>query len=360
MIFTFEDNKTLKIQDLEPSPIGDTFLDFLTLDLSAWVENIKAVLGKMTAKNEWKREDIQTFKEEFEGFTSHFHPYFKAYEGIGEQSFYMIEQAIIKAEMAKTKELKGNKADLGAINEANTHIKNMLYIEASNIMQIVTEELRKLRIYQSIFKEASQKCLDIDSPIQGENAIDRLYNYGYEKLEPDYTEFEEDIYTRLAPSEELLRRVQQKYRIIEQEGKKIIVEVWEAVDIYPVCYQEFYKLVLGNACIKKCNNCGMYFLPHNRIDTSYCEREYQESGKTCRDIGAVTIYKEKIKASPVLTVYNKAYQSKYAKIKLKKSKKERVQAKADFQEWSKEAQFMKEKALSNKISLEEFTEWLKK
>lgn len=55
-------------------------------------------------------------------------------------------------------------------------------------------------------------------------------------------------------------------------------------NIYGILYITLFQLVLNNKyLIKKCKNCGKYFITDNpRIN--YCDNIFQES-QTCKDIG---------------------------------------------------------------------------
>ena len=46
--------------------------------------------------------------------------------------------------------------------------------------------------------------------------------------------------------------------------------------------------------IRKCQNCGSYFFPSNLKETKYCNEEFEDTGKTCRQIGKELTYKIQI------------------------------------------------------------------
>lgn len=64
--------------------------------------------------------------------------------------------------------------------------------------------------------------------------------------------------------------------------------------------------------IKKCENCGKYFIPASRSDEIYCNNVYNpESGKTCKDIG----YEVKLSKDAFKSAYRTAYKTQRARIK---------------------------------------------
>lgn len=60
--------------------------------------------------------------------------------------------------------------------------------------------------------------------------------------------------------------------------------------------------------IRKCRNCGLYFVPRNRTDEIYCDH-VQGNGKTCKEMG----YEIKIKDNAVISEYRKIYKTQNAR-----------------------------------------------
>ena len=61
--------------------------------------------------------------------------------------------------------------------------------------------------------------------------------------------------------------------------------------------------------IKKCKNCGKYFISENRISSVYCNRIF-ENNKTCREVGAINAYNEKLKKDEVNLLYRRTLSAK--------------------------------------------------
>jgi hypothetical protein len=70
-------------------------------------------------------------------------------------------------------------------------------------------------------------------------------------------------------------------------------------------------------------------------------------------MGALRLWDKKKAESPVLKAYSKAYKKRFAWIRYRRITQEAFYA------WSKEAQAMRDKALSREITLEEFKAWLR-
>jgi len=137
----------------------------------------------------------------------------------------------------------------------------------------------------------------------------------------------------------------------------IMFEYYQS-DIEGLCYLEFMKLIKKGIFIRKCNNCKKYFINTGRADTLYCDRIINADGKTCRDVGAMNQYREKVSNDPIMEIYQKYYKKNYARVKYKSESKK--MSKTDFEKWSTQAMVMRDKAKVGEITFERFKEWLEK
>ena len=61
---------------------------------------------------------------------------------------------------------------------------------------------------------------------------------------------------------------------------------------------ELHAVIQNNIIIKKCANCGKLFVP-DKTDQIYCNNLYKDTGKTCKEIGALNKRKEKVENSKI-------------------------------------------------------------
>lgn len=105
--------------------------------------------------------------------------------------------------------------------------------------------------------------------------------------------------------------------------------------------------------IKKCENCGKYFIPISRSDEIYCDNIFDnETGKTCKEIG----YEIKLSKDAYRTAYRTAYKTQRARIKYNSHISDYEQK--HFKPWDIAAK----EALNNfqsKDDIEGFKDWLK-
>ncbi len=154
-------------------------------------------------------------------------------------------------------------------------------------------------------------------------------------------------------------------KIIEIIKEKHIVaeEVYELQNTEEQIRFELFKVIQNNFTINKCENCGRLFIPitssknpnqKGRNDQKYCNNLYLDTGKTCKEIGAIYKQKEKVENSVILQEYNREYKRMhglhYNHTKEFKEKK--------FKEWSKKARELRDSYTDEQI--EDFKSELKK
>lgn len=139
-------------------------------------------------------------------------------------------------------------------------------------------------------------------------------------------------------------------------------EVYELQNTEEQIRFELFKVIQNNFTINKCENCGRLFIPitssknpnqKGRNDQKYCNNLYLDTGKTCREIGAMNKRKDKVKNSLILQEYNREYKRihglHYNHPKKYKEKK--------FKDWSKKARQLRDSCTDEQI--EDFKSQLK-
>ena len=98
--------------------------------------------------------------------------------------------------------------------------------------------------------------------------------------------------------------------ILNDLKKKKNLLYLKAYDIINI--QDFFNVYLdyfinNSFVLRKCRNCGKYFIPSSRSDSKYCDNvSPQNPSKTCRDIGSKLFYKDKRDSNPVTKAYSTA------------------------------------------------------
>ena len=134
-----------------------------------------------------------------------------------------------------------------------------------------------------------------------------------------------------------------------------MIDTHQSNDLSAICYAVLEELVkTSNNPIKRCQNCGMYFIPNSRLDEIYCDYP-KPDGKTCRDKGAFQAYNERLKQNKALAEYRRLYQLKSMAVGRNKDNK---QMKKDFEKWKKDAKDRVNKLKHGVLTEDEVYEWL--
>ena len=134
-----------------------------------------------------------------------------------------------------------------------------------------------------------------------------------------------------------------------------MIDTHQSDDLSAICYAVLEELVkTTNNPIKKCQNCGMYFIPNSRLDEIYCDYP-KANDKTCREQGAVQAYNERLKQNKALAEYRRLYQLKSMAVGRNKDNK---QMKKDFDKWKKDAKDRVNKLKHGVLTEDEVYEWL--
>lgn len=128
----------------------------------------------------------------------------------------------------------------------------------------------------------------------------------------------------------------------------------ECTDIIQTLLIEFIEIANLNIEIKKCRNCGKFFVPDNRSDEIYCSNIF-ENGKTCKEIGHFKVQQKLIHENDNLRIYRNVYQ----KLLLRTRRNpENIQYARDFEFFKEDNNKWKENISKGLASEEEYIEWL--
>lgn len=117
---------------------------------------------------------------------------------------------------------------------------------------------------------------------------------------------------------------------------------------------EVYGMTQAEKRIKRCKNCGRYFVI-DKGNVEYCDRIAAGETKPCSEIGKSRTYEQKIaKGGTAMALYRKAYKTHFARIRSGTMTKEQ------FDIWKGEATVKRLFVESGDMSLDEYAGWLKK
>lgn len=111
--------------------------------------------------------------------------------------------------------------------------------------------------------------------------------------------------------------------------------------------------------IKKCQNCGKYFIPTSKESEIYCDIIYYEKEKSCRIKGAAETFKKNIGEVDAYKLYKKTYQR--ILMQMQRGKINPYSEKATyFTQWKQQAQLYLKRYKKGKLSESDLNEWMQK
>lgn len=137
--------------------------------------------------------------------------------------------------------------------------------------------------------------------------------------------------------------------ILDSNGNSILCEEIKFIDLGSFLYYDFFRGIARNYLPNRCKNCGKYFLIRGAWYYTYCDNPLADApDKTCRDVGSKRRYDDKCKNDPIWQTYNRAYKAHYARYMKKKM------TVAEFEEWSRFASEIRDKALAGEVPFEQY------
>ena len=276
--------------------------------------------------------NFSNFDEYFVWFTKFFTSYIKYFEKSDIENL-KIDKVYSYSEIKNLgkKYFKLIKKDAIKVQKIYSEFVNYIFnkhpLENSRAM---TNKIRFYIYYTSHFKTLKQYVTDFQ--------IDNAFNY---KIFPEYLENSE---------EKLL-----EFFTTGQHFADVYAETnATSSSVYSILYITLFKFVEEDKyIIKKCKNCGKYFITDNpRIN--YCNNLFK-GNQTCRDIGNQIAQRIKQENEIIYGKYRKIYAKKSM---LVKRNPDIEVYKKDYEKWKKEAKEFMDAIRSEKKTYEEFDKWL--
>ena len=276
--------------------------------------------------------NFSNFNEYFVWFTKFFTSYIKYFEKSDIENLKVDKSySYSEIENLGKKYFKLIKKDAIKVQKLYSEFVDYIFNKhSSENSRTMTNKMRFYIYYTSHFKKLKQYVTDFQ--------IDDAFNY---KIVPEYLETSE---------EKLL-----EFFTTGQHFADVYADIGAtSPSIYTILYITLFQFVEENDyIIKKCKNCGKYFITDNpRIN--YCNNLYKEK-QTCRDIGNQIAQRVKQENEIVYGKYRKIYAKKAM---LVKRNPDIEVYKIDYENWKKEAKEFMDAIRSEEKTYKEFDEWL--
>lgn len=132
-----------------------------------------------------------------------------------------------------------------------------------------------------------------------------------------------------------------QYAVLEMaDGTHELVEKMYFDRLSDFVYVELVKGLQRGFVPRRCPNCGRWFLQQPGLTCSYCDGPAPgREGKTCRDIGSVANFKDKVRNHDVWKVHQRAYKKYFAR------RKKGTMTATAFETWERESERLRNAAL---------------
>ncbi len=132
-----------------------------------------------------------------------------------------------------------------------------------------------------------------------------------------------------------------------------IQKIYEIDNFYNLLFLELCFILQEKTYLKKCKNCGKYFLTINSA-VIYCDNVFEDN-KTCREIGANKVFSKNLERDEAYNLYRKVYKKKQALAKSKGGSFE-----VEYNLFKNQGKDKKNAYKLKEITKKEFMDWLKK
>ena len=139
------------------------------------------------------------------------------------------------------------------------------------------------------------------------------------------------------------------FELIDEET---FAEVLHPNSIYDLIDYHVRECIRQEVRLRRCKNCGRWFAIMGRSTAEYCDRPVDERGRTCKDVGAIALWTKNKKTDTLFNDYRREYKKRFARTKVGKYDTATLYA------WGEQARAKVEECRAEKITADEFHEWL--
>lgn len=132
-----------------------------------------------------------------------------------------------------------------------------------------------------------------------------------------------------------------QYEVLDLPGREpVLVEKISFSRLRDFVYVECMRGMQKGFMPKRCANCGRWFLQRPGATFAYCDGVAPgETERSCREIGAISNFREKVKNSEIWQLHQRAYKKYFARTR------KGTMSRAEFEIWSREAEQLRDRAL---------------
>ncbi len=307
------------------SPLGTHFCEFISLDFETIITTIKneVAISRKNIKIPKNLKELEQLRD----------------KGGYEKTYIKIMENLISQHIF--------------LNELKDYIVN-LFIEQTdnNDSEYYIGGIERLNLIKQYIDKS------IDNPIFAQFDVFSLaYDMEYFEVNQDFPNASRIIKNHISEDNDVFDNILSMYNILNSKNDKGVIYRYYPRNFYDSVIISLIEVFKNGYIIKKCANCGKYFIPYNRSDSLYCTRTSpQDSGKNCKEYGAFKTYQDNLKNNECMSLYRKIYMQKQM---LTKRNIDIKSYKDDFELYKTESKLWKLNVKKGLKSESEFLEWLR-
>ena len=226
----------------------------------------------------------------------------------------------------------GVEIDMYALRKASEYVDSM-YTTHAEAVRVFTEVVDAIMIQNDVYPQR--------------RPIERLQAYGFDRFQNEVREVVQESETAAssvyAPDFDMLTL---------SDGTVKIAPVVSINNIAQLMYHEIMNMIMQGHSIRKCKNCGKYFVQYGDRIVDYCDEIPEGETKPCSVIGSSRQFTASLKDDPIKQTYTRVYKKYVARRRLK------TITEGQFTEWSAEAKKLRSYAYAVGMHEETFREKL--
>lgn len=149
------------------------------------------------------------------------------------------------------------------------------------------------------------------------------------------------------------------YDIANKEEDNPICYIYESSSHFALAFLALSDLIQNSKRnISTCQNCGRYYLQYSGKEV-YCELPNADGSPTCKSYASRKAYDNKIVEDEAELAYKREYQRRITQV-YRADKDNKLIIKVEFLAWKEDAREQLKLYRENKITKEEFCEWIEK
>jgi len=331
--------------------VGEQLIRFLEIDLTEYKERLDRLIDGRTkwSVDVFKERSYNFYTEELWAIMELLKPYHIFAHGYLISQFDQILNAVVYLEDDATATLEE--------------------VQIRDIVQC-TELLDEVIALQKRFSDITSLCLDSEAHndytlserflavLQGYPEYNNLAFKTSVVIAPtnkgvlDEKGMQELFKASLTDTRDLLSEI---HRTKEKGVSLLSCAILESFEEF-LCF-EFCEMLKNGLMAKRCQLCNRYFVSRDNRNRKYCNRIF-EGNKTCKDIGAKLLYKEKTEDDPYLARYEDLRQAYYSrKYRADSKRPDTLSGKdmtdAEYMAWSEMATQERQRYLDGEIAGED-------